>query len=173
MNFAERIVALRKKCGMSQEQLAERLGLTRQTISKWETAQSTPELAYIVQLSEIFGVSTDFLLKGICDEAQNNNAQSSAHKAEEGIDRRYKAMIPVCMSGGMLFFEIIIIVVLAICAAVDPHTACIDGITYSGLVGWAIVQNSVPLLITVLSVSAVTLACFVICLIRFLRKNKF
>lgn len=173
MNFAERIVALRKKCGMSQEQLAEKLGLTRQTISKWETAQSTPELAYIVQLSEIFGVSTDFLLKGECGEIQNENAQSSVRKADEGIDRRYKALIPVCMSGGMLFFEIIIIVVLAICAAVDPHTAYVDGIKYSGLVGWAIVQHSVPLLITVLSVFAVTLVCFVVWLIRFLRKNKF
>ena len=60
--FAEQLVSLRKQAGMSQEELAEKLQLTRQTISKWETGASTPDLELLVQLGEIFGVSTDRLL---------------------------------------------------------------------------------------------------------------
>lgn len=63
MILADKIIELRKKAGMSQEELAERMNVSRQSISKWEGAQSTPDLNRILQLSEIFGVSTDTLLK--------------------------------------------------------------------------------------------------------------
>ncbi|WP_303838080.1 helix-turn-helix domain-containing protein [Ruminococcus flavefaciens] len=63
MILADKIIELRKKSGMSQEELAEKLGVSRQSISKWEGAQSTPDLNRILQLSEIFSVSTDTLLK--------------------------------------------------------------------------------------------------------------
>jgi len=63
MILADKIIDLRKKAGMSQEELAEKLGVSRQSISKWEGAQSTPDLNRILQLSEIFNVSTDYLLK--------------------------------------------------------------------------------------------------------------
>ena len=63
MILADKIIELRKRAGMSQEELAEKLGVSRQSISKWEGAQSTPDLNRILQLSEIFGVSTDSLLK--------------------------------------------------------------------------------------------------------------
>ena len=61
-NFGERLAALRKERGMSQEELAEKLQLTRQTISKWETGASTPDLELLVQLAEVFDVSVDSLL---------------------------------------------------------------------------------------------------------------
>ena len=63
MILADKIIELRKKAGMSQEELAEKLGVSRQSISKWEGAQSTPDLNRILQLAEIFNVSTDTLLK--------------------------------------------------------------------------------------------------------------
>ncbi len=63
MILADKIIDLRKKSGMSQEELAEKLGVSRQSISKWEGAQSTPDLNRILKLSEIFNVSTDYLLK--------------------------------------------------------------------------------------------------------------
>ncbi|WP_297958837.1 helix-turn-helix domain-containing protein [uncultured Ruminococcus sp.] len=63
MILADKIIELRKRSGMSQEELAEKLGVSRQSVSKWEGAQSTPDLNRILQLSEIFGVSTDTLLK--------------------------------------------------------------------------------------------------------------
>lgn len=60
--FAEQLTSLRKQAGMSQEDLAEKLQLTRQTISKWETGASTPDLELLVQLAEVFDVSVDSLL---------------------------------------------------------------------------------------------------------------
>ncbi len=63
MNLGEKIYKLRKEKGLSQEVLAEQLGTTRQAVSKWENNQGFPETEKILQLSNIFEVSTDFLLK--------------------------------------------------------------------------------------------------------------
>ncbi len=63
MILADKIIDLRKKNGWSQEELAEKMDISRQSVSKWEGAQSVPDMARIVRLSEIFGVSTDYLLK--------------------------------------------------------------------------------------------------------------
>ena len=63
MTLGEKIHALRKQSGMSQEQLAERITISRQAISRWELNESVPDVDNIVQLSQIFGVSTDYLLK--------------------------------------------------------------------------------------------------------------
>ena len=65
MNLSDRIQSLRKTRGMSQEELADRVGVTRQAVSKWESEQSMPDLDKVIALSEIFEVTTDFLLKGI------------------------------------------------------------------------------------------------------------
>ncbi len=63
MILADKIIELRKKNGWSQEDLAEKLDVSRQSVSKWESAQSVPDMGRIVKLSGLFGVSTDFLLK--------------------------------------------------------------------------------------------------------------
>ena len=63
MIFAEKLTQLRKKNGWSQEELAERVGVSRQAVSKWEAAGATPELDKLLALSRLFGVSTDFLLR--------------------------------------------------------------------------------------------------------------
>lgn len=63
MILADKIIDLRKKSGWSQEELAEKLGVSRQSISKWEGAQSVPDMSRVLRLSEVFGVSIDYLLK--------------------------------------------------------------------------------------------------------------
>lgn len=63
MILADKMIALRKRAGWSQEELAEKMGVSRQSVSKWEGAQSMPDLDKILALSRIFGVSTDYLLK--------------------------------------------------------------------------------------------------------------
>lgn len=63
MILADKIVSLRKKSGWSQEELAEKLGVSRQAVSKWEGAQSVPDLDRILQMSRVFGVTTDYLVK--------------------------------------------------------------------------------------------------------------
>ena len=68
MILADKIVSLRKKAGWSQEDLAEKLGVTRQSVSKWEGAQSVPDMDKVVMMSRLFGVSTDFLLKDELEE---------------------------------------------------------------------------------------------------------
>ena len=63
MILADKIISLRKKAGWSQEELAAQLNVTRQSVSKWEGAQSVPDMDKVVQMSRLFGVTTDFLLK--------------------------------------------------------------------------------------------------------------
>lgn len=65
MNVADRIQNLRKAKGISQEQLADVIGVSRQAVSKWESEQTTPDLEKIILMSEYFDVTTDYLLKGI------------------------------------------------------------------------------------------------------------
>ena len=68
MILADKIIDLRKKNGWSQEELAEKLGVSRQSISKWEGAQSVPDMNRILAMSDLFGVSTDYLLKDALEE---------------------------------------------------------------------------------------------------------
>lgn len=70
MILADKIILLRKKNGWSQEEFAEKMGVSRQSVSKWEGAQSVPELDKILLMARIFGVSTDFLLKDELEEAE-------------------------------------------------------------------------------------------------------
>lgn len=75
MTLAEKIMSLRKRSGSSQEELADQLGVTRQSVSKWEAASSIPDISKIIQMSELFGVSTDYLLRDdMNDEAVINTS---------------------------------------------------------------------------------------------------
>ena len=88
MILADKIILLRKKSGWSQEELAEKLNVSRQSISKWEGAQSVPGMDKILQLSEIFGVSTDYLLK---DSIELEEYVEQESKSEES-NVRYVSM---------------------------------------------------------------------------------
>ena len=68
MILADKIIGLRKRAGWSQEELGAQLGVSRQAVSKWEGAQAVPDMDKILQLSRIFGVTTDYLLKDELDE---------------------------------------------------------------------------------------------------------
>lgn len=61
MKLGQKIAELRKKSGLSQETLAEKMNVSRQAVSKWESNQSIPDIEKIVDLSELFGVTTDYL----------------------------------------------------------------------------------------------------------------
>ena len=64
MTLGERLIQLRAKAGLSQDTLAEQLGVSRQSVSKWENDASVPDLEKLVKLSGVFGVSLDELVKG-------------------------------------------------------------------------------------------------------------
>ncbi len=82
MILADKIIALRKKNGWSQEELAEKLKVSRQAVSKWEGAQTVPDLERVLQMSQLFGVTTDYLLK---DELEQE--EYSAGEAEQPLRR--------------------------------------------------------------------------------------
>ena len=84
MILADKIIELRKRNGWSQEELAEKLDVSRQSISKWEGAQSVPDMNRILALSQIFGVSTDVLLK---DELELDGAPELGLQAEDTAAR--------------------------------------------------------------------------------------
>lgn len=83
MILADKIIKLRKQNGWSQEELASQLGVSRQSVSKWEGAQSVPDLNKILKLGEIFHVSTDYLLK---DEIEEIIEQKSVDEPEKPVD---------------------------------------------------------------------------------------
>ena len=78
MILADKIIELRKKNGWSQEELAEKLGVSRQAVSKWEGAQSVPDIQRILEMSKLFGVSTDYLLKDDMEYSSEVITESAA-----------------------------------------------------------------------------------------------
>lgn len=84
MILADKIIEERKKLGLSQEELAEKLSVSRQAVSKWESAQSVPDLQKIIAMSELFSVSTDYLLK---DDAQPEKSVSDGLDSDRTIRR--------------------------------------------------------------------------------------
>ena len=87
MTFGERLLEYRTHEGLSQEKLAEKVGVTRQTVSKWETNQSVPDFDKIIPLCEALGISTEELIKG---EKEEKNAELEEIKQEkERLKKEY------------------------------------------------------------------------------------
>ncbi len=85
MIFADKLIDLRKKNGWSQEELAGQLGVSRQAVSKWEGAQSVPDLAKVIAMADLFGVSTDYLLKDEIGAEALVPAREAADRGEAGV----------------------------------------------------------------------------------------
>ena len=93
MRFEEKIVELRKTKGLSQEELAEQLGVSRQAVSRWELGQTLPDIPNLLQLCELFGVSADYLVR---EEEQttaksDQSAKTIARLTREREKTRYLA----------------------------------------------------------------------------------
>ena len=87
MILADKIIDLRKKNGWSQEELAEQLGVSRQSISKWESAQSVPDMNRILAMSRLFGVSTDYLLKDELEPERIDTPRTEAIPEDRALRR--------------------------------------------------------------------------------------
>ena len=79
MKLHEKILSLRKGMGLSQEELAARVGVSRQAVSKWELGESVPDVDKLLALSQIFGVTVDQLLRG--GEADGSQGEGSSPAA--------------------------------------------------------------------------------------------
>ena len=106
MKLSDRIQYLRKARGISQEGLADQLGVSRQAVSKWESEQSMPDLDKIISMSDYFEVTTDYLLKGIEPVVQKEDEQSIKY-------RRIASNICYQLSLGLVGLGIILSIILA------------------------------------------------------------
>ena len=116
MTLPERLMKLRKAAGLSQEEVAEKLELTRQTVSKWETGQSSPDLDKVLPLCDLYHITPDELLhEGGSDEADELKAQKDAARAEELLEKSVakKKLIGI-LSGIMLYVLGIVFIMVAI-----------------------------------------------------------
>ena len=145
MILADKIIALRKEKGWSQEELAHQLNVSRQSVSKWESMSSIPDLDKIIKLSEIFGVSTDYLLKDDATIAENLTETSQSDEAikvsfEEAnaflnqmqvSSKRIAAGVVLCI------LSVLPLIVLAAIAKHAPKTTFID-VRTAGAIGTAL-----------------------------------
>ena len=104
MNFNERLIDLRRKRGLSQEQLGYELGVSRQTVSKWELGQSYPDFQRLVLLSDYYEMSLDELVRGVDvgdvralneSEKQISSIYSDVERSKEAISRAWRAFLIV------------------------------------------------------------------------------
>ena len=119
MILADKIIRLRKKNGWSQEELAEKMKVSRQAVSKWEGAQTIPDLEKILQLGELFGVTTDYLLKDELEEEEFTDHDSDFHvrrvtmsEANEYIEWRKTASVRIAAATFLCIFSPIPILLL-------------------------------------------------------------
>lgn len=129
MALSEKLYTLRKKSGLSQEQLAEQLKISRQAISKWESGASSPESDKLIALSNYFNVSLDYLMKED-NEQSKDTPQATQSKTAQAAERTQRSVgLIICIGGiiclivwptGQRFFQIRLLIPLCLrCFPVD------------------------------------------------------
>ena len=106
MKLAEKIRDLRRENGLSQEELAEKLYVSRQAVSRWEKGTAQPEAANVWQLSRLFRVTADYLLN---DDYQSDQDVPAVKRTEEAAGRRERRVVAICVAafgllGNFLFY---------------------------------------------------------------------
>lgn len=120
MTLADKIIKLRKQHGWSQEELADKMDVSRQAVSKWECAQTIPDIEKILQLSQLFNVSTDYLLKDTIpydEQIQATQITSQQTSNDEGIQKQkneYQKVVSTNPKRKELYWLILILLYLAI-----------------------------------------------------------
>lgn len=150
MALGEKLTNLRKAKGLSQEQLAEELNLTRQTISKWELNQSAPDIDYLLQLSNFFGVTTDYLIKGKQPEdiqETNSNLYGIDHLESKPSNLNKWSFYLGSIGIGV---SLVGIIAFMICSALKPHTATVNGMVFKGILGFLYGSNTLWFFIVLL-----------------------
>ena len=149
MTLGEKIQKLRKQRGLSQEALAEKVTVTRQTISKWELGQSTPDLDFIAQLSDIFNVSSDYLIKDEMTEPDELLYKKRNYRLSE----RGKRIILVIVSAAALIAG-------CVCLICDYFTS--DRLSWSLIVAVSIIAAWLMLLPSLISRTKIVLKNLVV-----------
>lgn len=135
MNIGSRIQNLRKKKGISQEELADKLNVSRQAVSKWESEQSLPEIDKIVWMSDYFEVTTDYLLKGT--ESYNGTA-----KRKMDIDAQIFTVLATAINFIGLVLSIVIWIEWQTTFSIVVGAACIVGGCTLFTLGQLVAENT-------------------------------
>lgn len=140
MILADKIIKLRKKNGWSQEELAEKMQVSRQAVSKWEGAQTIPDIEKILMLGSLFGVTTDYLLKDeIEDEEFTDETKSSVKRitlaqANDFLKLRKSASVQIAAATFICIIAVIPLLILGAASEIpalniSENTACGVGLT--------------------------------------------
>lgn len=127
MILADKIIRLRKKNGWSQEELAEKMQVSRQAVSKWEGAQTIPDLEKILMLSSLFGVTTDYLLKDEIEEEEFTDESNMSVKritlaqANDFLEWRKSASVRIAVATFLCVIAVIPLLILGATAEVSAH----------------------------------------------------
>ena len=140
MILADKIIRLRKKNGWSQEELADKMNVSRQAVSKWESAQSIPDLDKILQLGTLFGVTTDYLLKDDIEEEEFSDDDSSdapvkkisIEEANTYLEQRKRASWRIALATFLCILSPIALIVLSMLSEL-PNPIMTE--TTAGVVG--------------------------------------
>ena len=155
MILADKIIRLRKKNGWSQEELADKMNVSRQAVSKWESAQTIPDLEKLLQLSGLFGVTTDYLLKDeIEDEEFTNDSAETAvrrismEEANTFLEQRKQASRLIALATLLCILSPITLILLAAATEVPGSGVSEAAMGIIGLVVlFAFVLCAVPMFI--------------------------
>ncbi|MBQ5950660.1 MAG: helix-turn-helix transcriptional regulator [Lachnospiraceae bacterium] len=142
MTIGDRLTELRKSRGLSQEELAAQMALTRQTISKWELGQSSPDVEYVIALCDYFGVTTDYLLKGTEPEPQQERASAPAaaapapDRARTEKKEAYTMLFYLGLSVVLLAASVLLIIFVL--SLIQPWETFIYNRQYTGFWGYVL-----------------------------------
>lgn len=123
LNFSEKLIKLRKEKGFSQEELGNKLNVARQTVSKWELGETTPEMDKLIKMSEIFDITLDELIKGEKEEEtiSGDNSNTNTQKLAGLVIKILKGL------GVFLIVLLIVSILLAIMGFVAFNRVGEDG----------------------------------------------
>lgn len=140
MDLGKKLFELRKSKNLSQEDVADKLNITRQTVSKWETNQSTPDFDKIVPLCDLYGISADELLKEEIKKEQEDDKVENKKNIYENITKNeINQKSAEIVSSSILIF-IIAIAFAGIGIGVLRWNPIVVGCTFLILIGWGVTR---------------------------------
>lgn len=140
MDIGEKLFELRKGKGLSQEEVAEKLNVTRQTVSKWETNQSTPDFDKIIPICELYGITTEELLTGKKKEDENNFEKVEEKEEERPLTKQEVKRKSAEVVSTSVFLYILAVVSIMIAIPVLRMDPIIASAIFLVIVGWATVR---------------------------------
>lgn len=135
MDLSEKIVTLRKAKNLTQEELAEKLNVSRQSVSKWESAQAVPELDKIVAMSAVFDVTTDYLLKSSeIDDLSVKTEMLEKQQQQMLLREQRQQKIRRCVLYGIVIYLVFFAVYFAEWALIWDYVFWETDISWKGIV---------------------------------------